>query len=234
MRENLTMITFNNSAENISLLNSDKIKNWHIFLAFVVLNLIVSWLFQEFIMTKEIYFHLLSDRVEEYRIDRQMEMINKFKLWGYLILPVLLWLKYVLVALLLQLPLMLKFIDIPFKNIFRVVILASTAMIIMNIVQFLWLYSIPVEKINENFLKVTPLSISALVNISLYPESAISILSTFNIFEGIWLFLLFMGFVMIARDRIKKNDIAILVFGVWTFLLLIQYSLVVYLEKAFG
>lgn len=214
-------------------MSNQTLKTWQIFIIFLVVNIILSWLFQEYVMTREVYHSLLSDRLEAYRIDKQFELMNRFQVWGYLLSPIILWLKFTLVALLLQLPLMLKFIEIPFKQIFRVVMIASIAGMMMSATHFSQLLSLPVEEINKSVLKVMPCSLSGLVEISQYPESVITVLSTFNIFESCWIVLLFWGLVSISNDKLKKVDVAILVVGIWTFMLLLQYSLVSYFDKVF-
>jgi len=215
------------------ILNPESIKNWQIFIVLMIINIILSWIFQEYVMTREVYHSLFSERIESYRIDRQLELANRFQIWGYLLIPALLWLKITLVTLLLQLPLLYKFIEIPFKSIFRVVMIASFSFILMSMVRMIQLASIPPEQINDNILKSMPLSFSGLIDISNYPESAVVMLSTFNIFEAVWMLFLFLGFSIIAEDKIKKIDSALLVFGVWSFLLFIQYVFVTYMEKVF-
>jgi hypothetical protein len=54
------------------------------------------------------------------------------------------------------------------------------------------------------------------------------------LFEAFWLVLLMLGFVSIAKEKLKKIDILLLISGVWTFLLVLQYALVTYMEKTFG
>jgi len=216
------------------IFNENSPGNGKIFLALLVINILLSWIFQEFIMTRDVYHTLLSDKLESYRIDQQLDIMSRFKIWGYLLLPLVLWLKLTCVSLLLQMPLLLKFIEVPFRKIFRVVMIASIAVVLMNMVYIIKLYNLPVEGISNNLLKVQPLSLSSLLDISAYPDSALAILSTFNLFEAGWLFLIFYGFTIIAGKKLKKTDIALLISGVWTFLLLLNYALLIYMEKAFG
>jgi hypothetical protein len=216
------------------IFNENSPGNGKIFLALLVINILLSWIFQEYIMTRDAYHTLLSDKLESYRIDQQLDIMNRFKIWGYLLLPLVLWFKFTCVTLLLQLPLLLKFIEIPFRKIFRVVMIASLAIVMMNAVFMLQLYNIPAAEITNSLLKVQPLSLSSLLDISAYPESALAVLSTFNLFEAGWLFLIFYGFTIIAGKKLKKSDIALLISGVWSFLLFLNYALLIYMEKAFG
>lgn len=185
-------------------------------------------------MTKEVYYSLLSERLETYRIDKQLELINRFKIWGYFLLPLILWLKYTFVTLLLQLPLIIKFIEIPFKRIFRVVMLASVTIIIMSVVRISWLFSIPPDHINADILKIVPLSINSFINTSEYPQSAIAVFSNINLFELGWLILVYSGLVSVSEDKLKKTDAVILVASVWSFLILLQYAVMTYIENTFS
>jgi hypothetical protein len=185
-------------------------------------------------MTHDVYHTLLSDQLENYRIDQQLDMMNRYKIWGYLLLPLVLCLKFIFVTLLLQLPLLFKYIEIPFRKIFRVVMIASLAFVLMNFIYITQLSFYPAAKITDNVLQVMPFSVSSLIDISRYPQSAITILSTFNVFEAGWLLLIFYGFKHIGGNVLKKIDIALLVIGVWSFLLLMHYTLLIYMERAFG
>jgi len=200
----------------------------------LLINVILSWVFQESIMTREVYHSLLSGQLESYRIDKQLDLINRFKIWGYLFLPVVLWLKFTIVSLLLQLPLMIKFIEIPFRQIFRVVMIASISFVLMNIVYIIYLSLIPATEINQDIINIIPFSLSSLVDISRYPESAIKMLSSFNLFEIGWLIILFYGFTVIACEKLKKTDVALLLISVWSFLFVFKYVLVIYMAKVFG
>ena len=210
------------------------LSNLQIFLTLLAINVILSWIFQEVIMTREVYHSLLSGRLENYRIDKQIELINRFKIWGYLFLPVVLWLKFAIVSLLLQLPLMIKFIEIPFRKIFRVVMIASVSFLIMNSAYIIYLSALPAAEITQGSLNMIPLSISSIINISSYPESAVKMLSSFNLFEMGWVLLIYCGFVVIAAEKLKKFDVLILVIGVWSFLLVFKYALLIYMDKIFG
>jgi len=205
-----------------------------IFIIILAINLILAWVFQEILMTRDMYHSIFSDQLENYRIDEQLRIANRYKLWGYIILPLIIYLKFVIVSLLLQLPLLLKFIEISFNKIYRVVMFASLAFVVMNIVYMLWIFQQPVTAINENMLKVIPLSLGNLVDISRYSSSTISLLSTLNIFEGCWLAILFYGFTIIAGDKISKTDVFMLVISVWCFLFILKFSLLIFMEKIFG
>jgi hypothetical protein len=220
-------------ASDIILLPAN-VKNWRLFVILLTLNLIISWIFQEYVMTKEVYHSILSERLEDYRIDQQIELVNRFEILGYFLLPIALWLKFSFVALLLQLPLMLKFIEIPFSKIYRAVMVASVSSVLMSAVRLGQLILTPVSQINESVLKITPLSLGSIIDAARYPDSAITILSAFNLFEAFWLVLLMLGFVSIAKEKLKKIDILLLISGVWIFLLVLQYALVTYMEKTFG
>jgi hypothetical protein len=218
---------------NHFILKTEPVRNWHIFLALLFIHLLLSWIFQEYIMTREAYHSLLSEQLETYRIDKQLEVMSRFKIWGYIILPVILWLKFTCMTLLLQLPLMFKFIEIPFKKIFRVVMLASLPFVFMSAIHILQLFSIPAEQINDAVLKIIPFSLGRLINPAHYPESAIQILNMINIFEAGWLLLTFYGFTVISENKLQKMDIALLVFAIWTFVLILQYLLNIYIEKIY-
>jgi len=205
------------------------LKNWHLFLVLVLANVLIAFLYQEHIMTKDIFYALFSDQVETNRIDKFFDVTQRISIWGYLLTPVVLLIKFSFVALLLQFPLTIKFIDIPFKRLFRIMMLAAIPLLIGTMARYLWLLSLPVEQITKSVLQVTPLSLSSLIDYTKYTESSITILNNFSIYEIVWCLMVYLG--LSKTEKLKKYDAAMLVIGVWTFLLVFQWALMAYLTK---
>ena len=148
-------------------------------------------------------------------------------LWHGIIAPIALWVRLTVVALLLQFPLILKFIDIPFKKIFRVVSFAHISYIVLSILKTSWLLRLTPSQISEEALTFTPFAITNFLNASSYPNGVYGILSQFNIFEGIWCLIVVNG--LASTGKIKKIDATLLVLVIWTLLLVFQWALVMYL-----
>ena len=116
------------------------IETWQLYLIITVVTIIISFAFQKFIMTRDVYYTLYGKQMEDYRIDEYFNMAKRIQLWGYLVTPLFIWLRIAFVAFLVQLPLMIKYIEIPFKQIFRIAAFALLILISVNVFRFFYLY----------------------------------------------------------------------------------------------
>jgi hypothetical protein len=203
--------------------------NWQIFAFLSVLNFLITFWAHRLIFTKEIYYSLLSDQMEIVRIDEFVEVLERFSFLSMLLIPVVLLLKYIINTLILQLPLLLRNIEIPFKKMFRIVMLASIMLTLGQLLQYIWIYLTPLENITRELLTINPLSIAAVIGIENYPQSSVHILNQFNLFEILWGLCIYFG--LLSTNQIKKTDAAMLIFTVWTVVLFLQYVLYFFVGK---
>ena len=212
-----------------SIHTPQKLKTWQLFIVLTVINIMVLFILNKFILMREVYYSLLSSRVEISRIDDYFNMINKFRIWGYLIAPVILWLKIMVVALLIQLPLMIKFIEIPFKQLFRIVAWANISMVILAFIQIIYLWNIQASQFRQNTLSFIPLSLMNLFNSLHFTAAAKGFINSINVFEFIWLFIIYKG--LSNTGKLEKIDSAILASGVWVGIAIFDFALLTYLNK---
>jgi len=210
-------------------MNDDIFSNWHIFLCLAIINFLIAFLAREFIFTREFYYSLFSDQMELARIDKYVDVIDRFSFWSLLIVPLVLFIRYAIVAYIIQLPLLIRYIEISFKYLFRWVMYASVALTVGQVVHFLKIYFSLKKNISAALFKVQPLSLAAVVDPEEYTSNALSILNQFNMFDMIWGIVLYIG--LLRTGKIKKLDAFLLVIGVWVFLLLVQWSVLFCLEK---
>jgi hypothetical protein len=213
----------------LSIHTPQKLKTWQLFIVLTVINIVVLFILNKFVLTRDVYYSLLSSRMEISRIDDYFNFINKFKIWGYLFTPLLLWLKISVVALLIQLPLMVKFIEIPFKQIFRIVAWANVSMIILAIAQIIYLLNIPASQFSQNTLSFIPLSLMNLINNLHFTAAAKGFINSINVFELIWLSIIYKG--LSNTGKLEKIDSAILASGVWIGIAIFNFALLTYLNK---
>jgi len=203
--------------------------NWRVFLCIIMLNLLISYLFQNFILTKSFYYHLLSQQIEDYRIEQYFDMVNKYSIWSYFTLPVVLLIKFSFLSLLFQFPLLIKFINIPFQQIFRMVMFASVAISLGSFLRFLHLYSIPSNEITHSIINIMPLSLTQFIDPNKYPNSSLSVFNSINVFEILWAYIIYRGIYL--TGKIKKIDSVLLVLFIWTFLLITKWLVIGYLNR---
>ncbi|MCK4558874.1 MAG: hypothetical protein KAV45_03750 [Calditrichia bacterium] len=209
--------------------NGEIFPNWQIFTYLAIINFLISFLASEFIFTRDFYYTIFSDQMELTRIDKYVDIIKRFSFWSLLLLPLFLLIRWVITALILQIPLLIRYIEISFKYIFRWVMFASIALTTGQIVYFLRIYFTSSENISRSLFKVQPLSLTTLINPEEYTSTAIVILTQFNLFDLFWGVILYIG--LLKTGKIKKMDAFFLVLCVWVFLLFVQWAALFFLEK---
>ncbi len=203
--------------------------NRQIFAFLAVLNFLITFWAHRLIFTRDIYYSLLSDQMELTRIDEFVKVLDQFSFLSMLLIPLVLMLKYIIKTLLLQLPLLLRYIEISFKKMFRIVMLASIMLTLGQLVHYIWIYLTPVESITRELLTINPLSLAAIVGIENFPSSSVYVLNQCNIFEILWGLCIYFG--LLSTNRIKKTDAGMLVFTIWTVLLFLQYAIYFFIGK---
>ncbi len=193
--------------------NERLIETWQLYLLITILSIIISLAYQKIIMTQEVYYSIYGSQMEEYRIDDLIRFIEKFQIWGYIATPLIVWLRIAFVAFLIQLPFMIKYIEIPFNDIFRITAFAFLALLSADAVRFFYLFFLPKESITADALMMTPLSITNLLNRNNYSDIAYTFLSRINVFEFIWGYVIYRG--LYRTGKINKIDSLLVVISVW-------------------
>lgn len=219
-------------AHEMPVKNELTLKTWHLFFLIAIVNLITGWVWNEFILTRDVYHNLLSEQLEIDRIDEYFDFTRKLSIWGYVFQPLLLWLQIVFFTMLIQTPLMLLFIEIPFRQVFRIVLIASLTITALSVIQLLKLSFYTPGEITDTVLNIVPFSIASLVDLAEYPKTNIFVLNKFNVFELAWCFLLYKG--LATLDKLKKDIALFLVIGLWIVLLLFQWGIVAYFSGVNG
>ena len=209
--------------------NGDFFPNWHIFIYLAIINFLIAFLASKFIFTRDFYYTIFTDQMELTRIDKYVDLVDRFSFWSLLMLPIFLFIRYAVVAFILQIPLLFRYIEISFRYLFRWVMLASIALTFGQAVHFLNIYFTSAKHISEKLFKIKPLSLAKTINPDEYASNAIVILNQFNIFDMLWGLVLYVG--LLKTSKIKKMDAFLLVLCVWTFLMVIQWAVLFFMEN---
>ena len=218
-----------NMANDASIKKSFYLKTWHLFLIILIGIWMNTWILQKSIMTREVYRNLLSAQLDAYRIDDYLNFINKLSMLSYIFVPIILWVRLTFVTLLIQFPLIIQFIDISFKKIFRIVTFAQISILTGEILRTLWLLRLKPDQINEERLTLMPLAITAFFDGAFYPKLLFRMLNRFNVFEIVWCLILIKG--LTSTGKLKRRDASLVVLIVWTLILVFQWALLLYLKK---
>ncbi len=206
-----------------------QLKGWHLFLLLVACEALLTWFYQSQILTREVYHSLLQAQLDAQRIDALFDLLQRMSLWGFAAIPLIIGLRIMLVASLLQLPLVLRFIDIPFRQLFRIVAAASLLFILLEGVRLLRLSGIPAEQLTQANLNWMPLALTSLLRLEVATASVQGFFSHFNLFEIGWLALLYFG--LSRTGQLRKRDAGLVVLVMWTVVVLFQWGLTLYMER---
>ena len=206
--------------------------NWFLFCALLSLAMLNTFVYQTSVLTREVYTNLMSETIDAKRIDEYFDMMTRLSVWNYLLLPVFLLLRLCFVALLVQVPFVLKFIDIPFARMLKIIMVAAIPLLLGGLIRTIWMLKLPASEISREALTFVPFSIAVFFESNELSSDILAILSPFNIFEFAWIVILAMGLTRISK--IQKSDAALLVLAVWTLIFVFQWILTMYLKRVFG
>lgn len=209
--------------------NEEIFPNWQIFIYLAIVNFLIAFMASQFIFTREYYYSIFSDQMELTRIDKYVDIINRFSFWSMALLPLFLLVRYLFVAFIIQIPLLIRYIEISFKYIFRWVMLSSMILTLGQLAHFLIIYLTPVEKISDKLFRIQPLSLASMIDPQNYSSNAIVIFNQFNLFDGLWGLIIYLG--LIKTGKIRMREAFLLVLYVWTFLMILQWAILFFLEK---
>ena len=105
------------------------LRSWQLLALVIALNLIVLWFSNEYVLTRETYQRLLSDRLEASRVDEYFDFARRLRIWGYVLTPPVVVVRVGFMALALQLALLLLLIEVPIGRLFRLALWAFLALL---------------------------------------------------------------------------------------------------------
>ncbi len=205
------------------------LRTWQIFGLLVVASAVLSWAENEFVMTPEVYRKILGSQLEAERIDAQIDMLSRFRGWGYLAIPVTLWLRVAFIALLVQMFCLLGTIEIQFGRLFRIAAVAFIADLVGSANRLVWLVRQGPSAIDAATLGVMPGSIAAIFWEP--PQGAsgfYTVLSQVNMFELGWVGLMVLG--LTGTRRVGTAGAVFVTGGVWALLTFLQFAVAMYMQ----
>jgi len=196
--------------------------NWQIFAVMLGLNFMLIWLVKGQVIRTEFIYHLFQEQVEITRLEDQLELWRGWFNLNFILVPLVLFLKFSFISFVLQFPLLFLLEDVAYRDIFRVVMIAQLAMLAAAIIQIAILYLKPLQAIDMENLGRMPLSLAGLTrHYSALSLPAKAIINRFNVFELIWCLIIY--YKLKSLLTLKSEDLIILVSGVWIFLLILQW-----------
>ena len=211
----------------VSLPVSGSLRTWGVFVLLVLVSAAIAWINNEFVMTSEVYRDLLSEQSSDSSVDRQIESITTVRSWSYLAIPVLVWTRIALIALVVQMFCLLGMVDITFRQLFRVAAIAFFATLAGSLNRIVWI--VRQNVVDASTLSASPGSLAAIA----LPHSASDswsyvLLSQVSFFHLVWAALMVVG--LVSTKRIGVAGAVAVTSGAWGLVTGLRMSLALYLQ----
>jgi hypothetical protein len=198
---NVTFIP-TNTEEHSSLKIMSVIRNLWLFIGMVVLYLVIAFIIDRFILTKDVYYRGFAEQMTAERIEAFLEMRNEYWWMQFLSPVIIVGIKASFTALCITIGIILIGQDITFAKAFKVALLAECVFVLAMAVQVaggLWFVEV---RVPDDYANFAPLSL-----LQLFDPAALALwmkhpLRTVNLFEVAYMLVL----AWLVRPLLKKRS----------------------------
>lgn len=206
--------------------SSLRLKTTYLFLAVSAATIAVTWYFNTFVMTREVYHTLLGDQMGAERVDQFFNLLRQRTYWSHGLIPLVVLVRVGFVALMLQLVLLLMAIEAPLARLFRCALWAFGVLLVEAAARALSLSFMSAAQINQTVLSTNPVSLGYWVLSSRESSELAIALAPLTLTEAAWLVILIVLLAETARLRMKAAAIAAT--SVWLLSALVQVTFALY------
>ena len=169
----------------------------------LILTVITKYLFN----LDELIYSSLSEKLSKEQIENYLELQDKWKWIGYLILPVIILLRCALVSICLSLGYFFYDITnkIKFKQFFRIAVIGEFVLLTAGCFKLVYFYFIKTDFSLEQLQQFYPLSYLNFLNITKLEPWLIYPLQTINLFEIGYFFVLVYGLHKLLKNKYMKS-----------------------------
>lgn len=198
-----------------------EIKKLEFFLFISLLYILFSVLLNEFIIKDNLYYQTLGEQLARERIEEFLEFKHKWDWIGYLIIPVILFFKFLLVALCLETGSILQGYKTSFKQMFHIAMFAELVFLFAQMIKTIVIALTKLEDLNE-LQYIASFSLLNIINNKNIDPWFIYPLHTMNIFEIVyWLFLAFILKTLLQKEYSRMIKFVLSTYGIGLLILII-------------
>jgi hypothetical protein len=179
-----------------------------LFLGIVLANLFILWLSKTFLMNEMVFYNTYSEQLTYDRALRLFENINKWSWINYVLVPIMLVIKYTLVSIVLYTGVFFCNLHykISFGSIYKIVIASDVIFLIPGLIKFLWFLFISKDYDLNDLGFFYPLSLINLFKITEVNKIWIYPLQILNLFQFIYVFALSYGLRKVGNISDSESD----------------------------
>lgn len=187
-----------------------------LFLLIIVLVLVSTFLFNYLLNIDGLIYNFYSEKLAQAQIEELLENQKKWSWINYLIMPILILLRTILVAFCIEVGVFFYNIEnkIKFKEIFRIALLGEFVLILVGLSKVVYFYFIDTTYTLEDLQQFYPFSYINFLNIDNLEPWLIYPLQTINLFEVAYFFVLVNGLHKLLKNKyIKSFEIIAISYG---------------------
>lgn len=191
------------------------------FIFLCLTSILINYASRALLITDDLYFKFFGDQLSYERITEIISLQSKWEWVSYAIVPLYYLIKIFLVGLCVYIGSVITGIDISFKKIFQIVLLAEGIFLIPNIIKLCWFAFIQTQYTLSDIQLFYPFSLLSFFQPTVLDLWLIYPLQLLNIFEVVYLLMLAYGlFIVTKRSYVKMLGLAAYTYGtglfIWT------------------
>lgn len=179
--------------------------NRYLFISITTFSLLIMYFTNQFLFSETIYYNTFAEQLTIEKIEGIIEQSRKWVWIGYLLVPIIYYLKFLLVALVLQTGFFFFDRKVSFSIIFKAVMLAEIPFLIVPVIKLFWFLFIQTHYTLNDLQYFFPLSALQLFDAQKLPSWQVYPLQLLNVFELIYWALLAYWLKKLLNLSINKS-----------------------------
>lgn len=173
---------------NLLIVNETKKTTLFVLIMFLVIGF--TFLSNQLLISETLYYNTLAEQLTLEKIGELIEQSHKWAWIGYILVPIIYYMKFLLVALVLQTGFFFFERKVSFSIIFKAVMLAEIPFLVVPVIKLFWFLFIQTQYTLTDLQYFFPLSALQLFEVKNLPSWQIYPLQLLNVFELIYWVLL--------------------------------------------
>ena len=187
---------------NINIVDIDHWKSLAIFLAFaIVLSVLSSFV----LSSDELYFQFYSEQLSYERIVELIELQNKWLWLGYLLMPIIYFVKFFLISCVLLMGIFIIGLEVRFKDVFKITVFSEFIFFIPMLIKLVWFGFIERDYSLQDLINYAPLSLDNMLDVTETSPWLSPLLKSISVFELAYWMLLGYGLYLVLGKPFKQT-----------------------------
>jgi hypothetical protein len=167
-----------------------KVNNVFLFSIMTIILLAITYIYNEFLISDSTYYNTFAEQLTAEKIDGLIEQTQKWSWLGYVIVPIIYFFKFSLIALILLTGFFFINKTVSFSVLFKAVMLAEIPFLLVPLIKLFWFLFIQTQYTFNDLQYFYPLSALQLFEIKTLAIWQIYPLQLLNVFEMVYWVLL--------------------------------------------